>query len=262
MDRHNNVASMLPDSLVGSAQLRVTQAFECVGRSDILAVNHHSEIAAAFGIAVAFFGAVGSWAKAHCTRRKKSAEYIARVSSIVHGCLLSVLGFLLLLDRYIKREPYNAATSLQEALVLSISLAYFLVDSISILSGDFFDALFFGHHIVCFAGIAHAIVTGQDGHFTTLVVWCMEITNPFMNAHWLNVFDKRTKGHFYNLNRFGFIVTFSLARGIVGPWLIYTAWNIDLNWGLIGLGCALFFFSARVLIAIFQAEMRGEIWTV
>jgi hypothetical protein len=247
--------------LLASAWTRVEQALECIGDHKKLSIDHHAEIAAALGIYVCFFGIVGSWAGVHCRRLNKSAEYTARVNSYVHAVGSSILCFLVLLNRYMHDDPWSAPTSTQEGFALSFSVAYFFVDTIAILTGDFFDGIFLLHHAACITGISWTILSGEAGHFVTLVVGCMEVTNPFMHAHWLNVADKRVSGYWYNANRFGFIAAFTFVRGIVGPWLIYTAYHIPtMPWSMVGIGAAFFIFSMRALIPIIQSEIKGEIW--
>jgi hypothetical protein len=227
------------------------------------ALHHSREIAVVTVLFMMGFAAFNMMAISYCRAKSKRTEYAARLISLAHAVGSVILCGAVLRCRVSAGSSLRSGTCVQEAVVLCFSIAYFVVDSVGILCNDYFDVMFLLHHVGCIAALAWCVTSGVAGYFIALILFCMELTNPLMHTHWINVEDKRTTGRLYALNRITFIFSYLVMRVFIGAWLLYQMtthlrdllplWIVLLAW-------AITIFSIRLLVCIVKAELRGDQW--
>lgn len=140
--------------------------------------------ASLFGL---FYVTLGRWLRPGGSSKDASMRWLitGRFNSLLHGALMSVLAAHQLLLGAASREPIDAPITEEQSLILEVSLAYFLVDSVPLVLVEG-DTLFILHHAAMLVLWSSALFAERRmAIFAMLHLLFGEITNPLQSTLWL-----------------------------------------------------------------------------
>jgi len=178
-----------------------------------------------------------------------------------------------------------------EGVVLLHSAAYFTVDLGAMCLFDTFDRVFVLHHVGAIAGLLWPLLlSGKCGALIVSILLVLELTNPLQHARWLLVHEwlrvapissaastdcvpvedgdlkevatdspvlESTLRALAAWCGDAFLVSFTLARAVIGPVLIYVAFHTpDVPMVMCLLGCAFFIGSMLELHRLMSLRFR------
>eukprot|EP00270_Netrium_digitus_P008249 TRINITY_DN2454_c0_g2_i1.p1 TRINITY_DN2454_c0_g2~~TRINITY_DN2454_c0_g2_i1.p1 ORF type:complete len:246 (+),score=17.80 TRINITY_DN2454_c0_g2_i1:75-812(+) len=154
--------------------------------------------------------------------RRLSYDFSNRCVSVLH-----VLVSLSLASRAIDwtdpLQGFGSANTENQALTMVVSLAYFIYDFFGCLFATPVDYASCLHHVFTVLGLAYGIIGSKSGAELVGCLWLMEISNPFMHGRELLRELKLKETAMATVNDLLFVLTFTAARIVIGPFFLYRA---------------------------------------
>lgn len=156
-------------------------------------------------------------------KRLKALElywgYLSNYVSIVHAILSIILAAYVVTTYGI---VFRKANYIVEDVIITISLGYFVVDTLLSIFFGYGDSLMFFHHIECIVSLLYPVFKGYYGNIIVWAIMIAEISNPFMLL-WKNFgIIKKKKLEFY------FGIVFSISFLILRTYCIgYVAFPLQ-----------------------------------
>mmetsp|Transcript_11790 Transcript_11790/g.17244 ORF Transcript_11790/g.17244 Transcript_11790/m.17244 type:complete len:241 (-) Transcript_11790:1336-2058(-) len=147
-----------------------------------------------------------------------------RVVSAIHGVYCLVLSTIAITHQRSMGDPNNEF----ESQVLSVSLGYFLYDTICMYKYDLYDSFIIIHHSLCLLGMSCTLIAGVGSVDIMYGLFITEISNPCMHIREvLKLANQRgTKTYLiFELSFFGFYFFGRLIIGIPIVYSIVTSWR-------------------------------------
>eukprot|EP00744_Colponema_vietnamica_P021504 GILI01030746.1.p1 GENE.GILI01030746.1~~GILI01030746.1.p1 ORF type:complete len:285 (+),score=29.56 GILI01030746.1:49-903(+) len=205
----------------------------------------------------------------------RTDAYVSRVVSLIHSvasfafsgycCFLRyqqsrtvgtyLSTFTCLAEPPLADEQYNAL----------LSSSYFIMDTLGIIFGSYYDPMFIAHHAAAVIAINAGIFTGTIGPEMAVGLFLLEGSNPFLHLRWLlqaEKFDLHFPDSFlWQFINNGFYISFILARQVAGS---LSAYNFLLcmwvPWYIRVIGVGYWAFSLKFLLDILKMDRKGERW--
>jgi len=152
---------------------------------------------------------------------ERSFDFCNRVVSLIHVAVALWLCSVSVEDWKRPLQPLASPATPLQIRALSMSLSYFIYDFGCCLFDSSISVSNCIHHLVSILGLGVGVVYATCGSELTGCLWLMEISNPFMHMRELlkELGYKDSRLSIQNDICFAFI--FTLARLMVGPYLVY-----------------------------------------
>jgi len=213
-------------------------------------------------ISFAFWG-IFSIAANMAVTKTKGDEYASRIVSTVHAMVSLVFCVAGAIDGYGEAHwgIFGLDATAKQQIALMVTTGYFSADFIGILVGTYFDWIFVGHHIVSASSLFYSAYFGYGGFELCLATALMELSNPFMHMRWIVVTDKHPSDSLvYKICDEGFFISFTLARIVLGPYLVWLLWISSSAFVFKLTAGALMVFSFQFYWGLLQRRKTGEAW--
>ena len=199
-----------------------------------------------------------SWVPRRWISPKATDEYASRVMSLLHAAAATVLCGILAVQYWFAGEDLSthAMTSV-DAQVISVSVGYFLVDTVGIWRGSYFDPTFLAHHFGASWVLLDVVLTRNLGYHSVALLGVMECANPFLHVRWLRHAD----GHATDALSWLFVASFAFGRLLAGPFLWVVCYYVP-HYAVFNrfIGVVMFVVSAGTLANVAKKQSRGEKW--
>eukprot|EP00884_Botryococcus_braunii_P006540 jgi/Botrbrau1/15888/Bobra.40_1s0071.1 len=191
-----------------------------------------------------------------------SADFSNRFVSLLHALVTVPLAIAAM------RSPVFASfgqrTSDSELRVLTMSLGYFVYDTICCSLIDF-DLPSFIHHLCTILGLSVGVCLRKSGGELTACLLLMEMSNPFLHLRYMLKESRMESSSFAVLNDMAFAVSFIICRVLIGPLVVYHTLTCSSSSTFVkvgGLGVQLvslfwFYKVAQTLRRKFKQRLKG-----
>lgn len=152
---------------------------------------------------------------------KRSFDFCNRVVSLIHVAVALWLCSVSVEDWKHPLQPLASPAAPLQIRALSMSLSYFIYDFGCCLFDSSISVSNCIHHLVSILGLGVGVVYATCGSELTGCLWLMEISNPFMHMRELLKELGYKDSRLSILNDICFAFIFTLARLMVGPYLVY-----------------------------------------
>merc|ERR1711915_113282 len=152
---------------------------------------------------------------------KRSFDFWNRVVSLIHVAVALWLCSVSVEDWKHPLQPLASPAAPLQIRALSMSLSYFIYDFSCCLFDSSISVSNCIHHLVSILGLGVGVVYATCGSELTGCLWLMEISNPFMHMRELLKELGYKDSRLSLLNDICFAFIFTLARLMVGPYLVY-----------------------------------------
>jgi hypothetical protein len=124
---------------------------------------------------------------------KHGCEFSCRITSLVHALTSSAGAYIVycsapvgVFESWLIPVDPLAATRPAEAVALSLSVGYFIADTLMMFAvSEMRSFTYFAHHFVSLTGLLIPIFFGRFGSVATTSLFWLESTNPHLNARWI-----------------------------------------------------------------------------
>ncbi|XXG72986.1 hypothetical protein AAC387_Pa07g1971 [Persea americana] len=174
-----------------------------------------------------------SWTTAFILARNRfsyrSFDFCNRIVSTMHACLAVCLASFSVEDWRCPVCPLGSKSSPWQMQTLAMTLSYLIYDFLCCLFDNHISLDNSVHHIVSIVGIGAGLVYEMCGSEMVVALWLTEISSPFLHIREL-LKELGYKDTDLNLIAdITFAVVFSVARMVVGPYLMYVTVMSDNN---------------------------------
>eukprot|EP00271_Cylindrocystis_brebissonii_P009958 TRINITY_DN2576_c0_g1_i1.p1 TRINITY_DN2576_c0_g1~~TRINITY_DN2576_c0_g1_i1.p1 ORF type:complete len:259 (-),score=31.69 TRINITY_DN2576_c0_g1_i1:435-1211(-) len=201
---------------------------------------------------------------------RMSFGFSNRLVSVVHVFVALVLTTLSFGDMSGFLRDVGGPNSPEQALAITVSLSYFSYDFVCCLFEVPLDVVMSVHHVFTLMGLAYGIIAGQCGTELVACIWLMELSNPFMHAReLLKEIKGQQKGQasggagvLSTVNDLLFALTFTFARMVVGPYVVYYTLKaedspIPIKMGAVGIQVVSLFWFYKILRVVYYKVIKG-----
>ncbi|GLJ40865.1 hypothetical protein SUGI_0845350 [Cryptomeria japonica] len=158
---------------------------------------------------------------------KRSFDFCNRVVSLIHVAVALWLCSVSIQDWKNPLHPSASPASPSQIHALAVSLSYFIYDSICCLFDSSISISNCIHHLVSVSGLGGGVIYAKCGSELIGCLWLMEISNPFMHMRELLKELGYKDSSLSLINDVCFAVVFTLARLIIGPYIVYVTVTAD-----------------------------------
>lgn len=174
---------------------------------------------------------IGFWSLAYVVSRllcpRRSKDFCNRLVSMLHVALSLLLCGISVRDWSHPLDGIGGPSTFPQMVALTVSLAYFIYDSLCCLVELPFKLEDQIHHAITIMGLAYGYLLGSCGTELVACLMLMELSNPFMHAREL-LKELNLKDTSYSfLNDVCFASVFTFARMIVGPFVVFFTVQAD-----------------------------------
>jgi len=147
-----------------------------------------------------------------------------RIISIIHGVYCLVMSTIAITHQRSMGDPNNEF----ESQIISVSLGYFLYDTICMYKYDLYDKFMIVHHSLCLLGMSCSLLTGVGSVEIMYGLFMTEISNPCMHLREVLKLANQRGTKTYLISELSFFGFYFFGRLIIGIPIVYsivTSWR-------------------------------------